>query len=91
MSAMRDLLAALAGVPVLPGAKCRGRAHLFDEARPDEAPDTAEQRHGHAVTLCRSCPALPSCSEWFDSLPRSKRPPGVVAGRIHPPQKRTRK
>lgn len=83
MSTPESLFAALLGAPALPGAKCRGRSHLFDEAGADEDASTTEFRHQHAVTLCRSCAALASCQVWFDNLPRSKRPPGVVAGRVH--------
>ncbi len=77
-----DLLAALVGAPALPGAKCRGRAHLFDPAERGEDPDLTEYRHQHALTLCRTCTALASCGEWVDSLPKSKKPAGVIAGRI---------
>ncbi|MFN8090550.1 MAG: hypothetical protein U0R81_16570 [Mycobacterium sp.] len=77
-----DLLLALAGVPALPGARCRGRSHLFDEAPPGEDPEVTGYRHQHALTLCRGCTALASCTEWVGSLPKSKRPPGVVAGQV---------
>lgn len=78
---LHDLLLALAGAPALVGARCRGRSHLFDEAQPDEDPDTTTFRHQHALTLCRGCTALASCQRWFDTLPARQRPPGVVAGR----------
>ena len=84
MNNLDALLTALAGVPALPGARCRGRSHLFDEADRDEPPEVVEQRHAQAVGLCRHCPALASCTEWVDGLPNSKRPPGVIAGRINP-------
>ena len=32
MSQLDALLAAIGAAPVLPGARCRGRHHLFDEA-----------------------------------------------------------
>jgi hypothetical protein len=73
-------------IVALPGARCRGHWSLFDEARPDEAPETVDQRHAQALSLCRECPALASCQQWFDSLKPSKRPPGVIAGRIHQPR-----
>lgn len=79
-----NLLAALVGAPSLPGARCRGKPHTFDEARPDEAPETTQARHAQALGLCRSCPALASCQRWFNDLPRAKRPSGVVAGQITP-------
>lgn len=80
---LTDLLLALAGAPALPGARCRGKAHLFDEAAHGEAAETVEQRHAQALALCRSCTALASCSSWFESLPRTKQPTGVIAGKLH--------
>ncbi|GAS87542.1 hypothetical protein [Mycolicibacterium brisbanense] len=81
-----DLLAAVGVAPALPGARCRGKHHLFDDAGKDEAPEVVAQRHQQALGLCRSCPALASCGRWVDSLPRSRRPPGVVAGVVHAPK-----
>lgn len=65
MSTLDSLLAAVSAAPVLPGAKCRHRHHLFDEAAPDEAPDVTEARR----------------QQWYAALPTRQRPPGVVAGR----------
>jgi len=81
-----DLFAALLGAPALPGARCRGRHHLFDAPSEleRESPATTSTRHAQALQLCQHCTALPSCAEWFDNLKPSKRPTGVVAGRIHP-------
>lgn len=76
---MDTLLGALIGAPALPGARCRGRSHLFDPPDPHE---DASQRHLQALGLCEHCPALTACEEWFATLKPSKRPPGVVAGRI---------
>lgn len=76
------LLDALGAAPALPGARCRGKAHLFDEAGKHEAPETTAQRHAQAAGLCQGCTALASCAAWFDSLPRTRRPLGVVAGRV---------
>lgn len=81
------LLAAVGCAPALPGARCRGRHRLFDEQGKHEAPETAAQRHAQAVGLCTHCPALTACKQWFDSLPTSKRPAGVVAG--HSPRPKT--
>ena len=83
-STLDDLLLALAGTPALPGAKCRHRSALFDEAGKNEPAEIVEQRHAQALTLCRACPALASCQQWFNDLPRAKRPSGVVAGQITP-------
>jgi WhiB family redox-sensing transcriptional regulator len=76
-----SLIASLAGAPALVGARCRGRGHLFDLAARGENPETVAARHNQAVGLCQHCPALERCRAWVDSLPRSKRPEGVVAGR----------
>lgn len=81
---LETLLLALAGAPTLPGARCRGRHHLFDEAAKGEPADVVEQRHAQALGLCRTCPALASCQRWYAELPRNKRPGGVVAGKINP-------
>lgn len=62
----------LRGIPPLPGALCRSEAELFGS---DDADDQAA-----AAAICRACPALPQCSEWVASLPKSQRPLGVVAG-----------
>jgi hypothetical protein len=77
-----ELLSALAGVPVLPGARCRGRHALFDPQRPDEADEVAQARHSQAVGLCEHCPALAACQLWVNSLPPPKRPSGVIAGQL---------
>jgi hypothetical protein len=74
------LLTALAGAPALPGARCRGKPHLFDEGRPDEPDDVVAARHAQALGLCQRCPALDACAQHFASLPPRKRPGGVVAG-----------
>lgn len=77
------LLHAVGAAPALPGARCRGRHHLFDDAHPNEDPETVAQRRQQALALCRGCPALASCSAWVDGLPPRQRPPGVVAGRLN--------
>lgn len=86
MNSMEVLLAALAGAPALPGARCRGKHHLFDPTAPGENSDVAAQRHAQALGLCSNCPALTRCEDWHDALPRTKRPDGVVAGRVNRPQ-----
>lgn len=77
------LFAALAGAPSLPGARCRGRSHLFDPAGDHEPPPTVEARHNQALGLCAHCPSLDRCAAWVDSLPKTRRPEGVIAGRLH--------
>lgn len=79
-------MASLAGVPALPGARCRGRHHLFDAGRPGEDPDVANARHGQALQLCGQCPAQARCADWLDALAPSQRPEGVVAGQVIRPK-----
>lgn len=67
-------------VPLLPGALCAGRGHLFDA---DDGP--SGKRTAEAISLCRRCPALPSCQTWVESLPRHRVPRGVLAGRYRRP------
>lgn len=81
-----DLFAALIGAPSLPGAACAGRWSLFDAPEPGADPDDAAYRQQVALRLCRTCPALTRCAEWVDSLPKSKRPTGVIAGQLHTPR-----
>lgn len=83
---LTNLLAAVGAAPALPGARCRGRSHLFDERAEREDPETAAERHQQALGLCSHCPALASCSEWFGSLTPARRPYGVVAGRLIQPR-----
>ena len=85
-SGYHGLIGALAGVPVLRGARCRGRHHLFDPPACDEPDATAQARHSQALRVCEVCPALDACAAWVSSLPVSKRPHGVVAGRIITPR-----
>ncbi|MDH6247990.1 WhiB family transcriptional regulator [Mycobacterium sp. OTB74] len=78
---MTGILTAAAHFPVLPGAACRGRSDLFDQ-RPDRDPDR-DRVEAQALALCRCCPALGQCREWFDALPARDRPAGVVAGQVN--------
>ena len=77
------LLDALGLAPQLTGARCRGRHSLFDDGATGEHPDAVNLRHAHALELCARCPALDRCLTWFEELPSSKRPFGVVAGQVH--------
>lgn len=83
---VRDLLAELAVAPAFPGALCRGRPHLFDGKSGRESTPAAEARYAQALALCERCPSLERCGDWLDGLPRSRRPLGVVAGRIRAPK-----
>jgi WhiB family redox-sensing transcriptional regulator len=82
MSQLEQLLCELAGAPALPGARCRGRHHLFDPAAQGEGLPTVEQRHAQALGLCQHCLALNPCRAWVATLPPKQRPQGVVAGTI---------
>ncbi|OFJ52562.1 hypothetical protein FZ046_22515 [Mycolicibacterium grossiae] len=79
------LLLALAGAPKLPGARCRGRSHLFDAGESDEDKAVVAERYEAALHLCLACPSLEACGEWFVSLRPSQRPKGVIAGRLNVP------
>lgn len=81
-TSFESLIASLAGAPALVGARCRGRGHLFDVAERGEDPEVVAARHNQAVGLCQHCPALDRCRAWVNGLPRTKRPEGVVAGRL---------
>ena len=75
-----DLFSMLGGAPRLPGARCRGRSHLFDPAQRDESPETVAARQRQALGLCRGCPAQVPCLAWLFTLPPAQRPAGIVAG-----------
>jgi len=84
------LIGALAGVPVLTGARCRHKHATFDEAQSGESDENVAARHAQALRLCvgdgsssAGCPAFAECESWFLSMPPSRRPTGVVAGRVH--------
>lgn len=86
MSQLDAILEAVGAAPCLPGAKCRGRHHLYDPAAQGEPADVVEARHAQALSLCRySCPALSACESWLESLEPAKRPYGVVAGVVRQP------
>lgn len=92
MTSIEGLLGALLGAPSLPGARCRGRSHLFDEAEQYEPVELVEQRHAQAKLLCAGCNSLDACRKWLDSLPPSRKPLGVVAGQVvRAPKPRTRR
>jgi len=80
----------MARVPILRGARCRGRHDLFDPKGCDEPDDVAQARTEQALRICDSCPALQPCSQWFESLPLKNRPQGVVANRISTRKERKR-
>ncbi|OBI52955.1 WhiB family transcriptional regulator [Mycobacterium sp. E796] len=75
-----DLAAILARAPAFPGARCAGRSALFDPHSARE-PDR-EEREAEALSLCRDCPALTACREWFATLAPAEKPWGVIAGEL---------
>lgn len=83
---LTNLLASIGVAPALPGARCRGKHHLFDQAGEREDHEVAAERHQQALGLCRLCPSLAGCTTWFTSLPASRRPKGVVAGQLNTPK-----
>lgn len=78
-----SLFDAIGLAPSLPGAKCRGRHHLFDPPEADTNAEDAEYAEKAALKICSWCPALARCADWVESLPKSKRPPGVIAGTVN--------
>jgi WhiB family redox-sensing transcriptional regulator len=89
-SEFEQVLSVVAKVPILRGARCRGRHTLFDPPGCDEPDDVAQARTEQALRICQSCPALQKCSQWFESLPPKDRPVGVVANRISTRKERKR-
>jgi hypothetical protein len=73
---LAGILDAIAAAPALERGLCVGHWDLWDATDDPAAVD-------HAVRLCLECPVLTSCRQYVDSLPKSKRPPGVVAGELH--------
>lgn len=84
-----DLLAAVGVAPALPGARCRGKHHLFDDAEKNEAAEVVAQRHAQALQLCSGCTALARAPPGSNpcrrrvarpvSWPASSRPPSHPA------------
>lgn len=80
-----DFAAALSIAPAFPGARCRGRSHLFDPPASREPAEVVAQRHTQAIGLCQQCPALDACKTWLNGLSTAKKPHGIVAGQIIAP------
>jgi hypothetical protein len=64
---------ALAGVPDLGGARCRGRWAIWDET---EDPEIVQ----YAINQCEACSALVDCKAYAAT---QKRLTGVVGGRLY--------
>lgn len=83
-TAAAELAAVLGSLPDLRGALCAGRPSLWDERAPEEEDSDTAARYRLAIAECARCPALAACRRWVESLPPSKRPPGVTAGWVNP-------
>lgn len=85
MTNWQRMAALIAGIPDLAGASCKGEAHLFETtigAHGGPTKDELQAARTTALRLCASCPALDPCRAWLDGLRPTRRPQGVVAGRI---------
>jgi hypothetical protein len=76
-----ELLHILAG-PDLSGAACVAHRDLFDAT----AAPGGDKLYPQAIQICEQCPALDPCRRWLSGLPRSQKPFGVTAGRVHSPR-----
>lgn len=71
------IAAVVRDAPPLRDALCSTRdPRMFD--------GLTERDRERAIAVCRRCPVLADCRDWYSSLPRSRLPRGVVAGRFRP-------
>ncbi len=88
MSDWQTMRALLAGIPALPGARCRGRSALFERTVGEHrmtgrlTKTEVDDARSEALRICAACPARADCRAWFGALPVSRRPRGVVAGLV---------
>lgn len=89
MSDWDTMRALLAGAPDLDGARCKGRADLYqrttgeDRAAGRATAGELDAARRAALRLCLDgCPALDACRAWVGALPIAHRPRGVVAGQV---------
>lgn len=68
--------------PRLVGAKCRGKAPLFDDEVPDETSEHRSARLDYAANLCTRCPVQSACRTAVTELDH---PTGLWAGTIRNP------
>ena len=86
MSDWDTMRALLAGIPALPGARCKGRSDLFERTVGEHrmtgrlTKTEVDDARREALRVCRVCPALMACRTWLDGLGVTRRPAGVVAG-----------
>jgi len=75
--------------PRLTGARCTGRAPLFDAELPDETTENRSARLAWARQQCTRCPVQSACRTAATEQPA---PAGMWAGYVHDePQKPGRK
>ncbi|MDV6292246.1 WhiB family transcriptional regulator [Rhodococcus aetherivorans] len=63
--------------PRLQGARCAGRAPMFDDDLPGENPETRSARLADAARICRGCPVLSACRT---AAHEQDHPTGIWAG-----------
>ncbi|KQH76371.1 hypothetical protein AO501_09835 [Mycobacterium gordonae] len=88
MSNWETMRAVLAGIPALPGARCKGQADLYERTVGEHhmtgriTTTELDDARSAALRLCAACPARNPCEVWLDALPAARRPAGVVAGLV---------
>jgi hypothetical protein len=88
MSDWNDMRALLAGIPALPGARCKGRSALYERTVGEHhmtgrlTKTEVDDARREALRVCRACPALMACRAWLDGTGIARRPAGVVAGLV---------
>ena len=72
----------LAGLvdPRLTGARCAGRAPMFDAELEEESIENRSSRLAAAARICRGCPVLSACRTAGLELDN---PTGLWAGNVH--------
>lgn len=72
----------IAGIvdPRLAGAKCTGKAPLFDDELPGETTENRSSRLAYAANICRGCPVQSACRTAASELDH---PTGLWAGHLH--------
>ncbi|WML63202.1 WhiB family transcriptional regulator [Rhodococcus sp. AH-ZY2] len=73
--------------PRLEGARCAGKAPLFDDELPGETTEARSERLAYAANICRGCPVRTAC--YAASLEHDAA--GLWAGRIRSIDHATRK
>jgi len=63
------------------GARCRGKAPLFDDQLEDETPVDRSARLAYAVNICRGCPVQSACRVAASEHDAH----GIWAGHLHNP------